>query len=60
MMGNPGPRTAKASRKGRFAYSARAELNRRGISDMDIDIQLLLRRQRAKRAARKATQNIKA
>lgn len=49
-MGKPAPRTAQANKRRRFAEKARAELNRRGFADMDIDIELLLRRQRAKRA----------
>ena len=51
-MGKPAPKTAQANKRRRFAEMARAELNRRGLADMDIDIKLILRRQRAKKALR--------
>lgn len=49
---------AQAGKKLSFAEEARAELNRHGVSDMDIDNELLFRRQRAKRALR-AKNNVK-
>ena len=52
IMARRAPKTAQDEKRRQFAKKARAELNRRGFADMDIDIELILRRQRAKKAAK--------
>jgi hypothetical protein len=51
-MAKRAPNSARDEKRRQFAKKARAELNRRGFADMDIDIELILRRQRAKKAAK--------